>query len=175
MKTILLIFITLNTLFATTLPELLKTALNSSPTLEVINERILSNKAKTSLSSTLSNPQISYLQNSINVREPMAQKSLFIKQSLPYFGILKSQEKILFTHETILRILHKKTEVALVGQIKKEAYTLWKLESLLHIVSHFEHLTEQNIALTSAYSTTTDNLHMGIMPEIGRASCRERV
>ena len=92
-----LLFIALvfsSSLMATTLDELIQTALSNNPTLESINHRIDAVSKESEVSDSFSNPTLTYTQNTIDTNQAMSQKTVTFMQKLPYFGKRDSIKKV---------------------------------------------------------------------------------
>jgi len=152
-----------SSLYAITLDEVIANALEKKPSLESISHRISANKSNIDMSNQFANPEISYIENTIDENQAMSQRTVSIKQKLPYFGKRESMQKIARAQEDVLQATLEKARVSLVNAIKSQAYSIWELESLYKIICDYEVLTQQNIDLFESYTTTSDNQHMGIM------------
>jgi len=160
---ILFISLLFSSLHALSLDEVIAKALYENPSLESINHRIVANRSKIDVSDQLSNPELSYIENTIDEDQAMSRRMLSLKQKLPYFGKRDSLHKVAQAEEGVLRESLEQAKVSLVNAIKNQAYTVWELEQLYKTIREYEDITRQNIELFESYTSTTDNQHMGIM------------
>jgi len=163
MKTLIILLSLLTYVWAQDLDDIISNALENSPSLEVLNERILANKENVLVSDAYANPEVLILTNTIDKSEPMSQTSITLRQKLPYFGKQKATRNLAVARENLLETNLQDARVKLVYLIKSEAYTLWELEGVYKIICDYEDLTKQNIELYESYTTTSDDQHMGIM------------
>ena len=163
MKTLLIFLLLVLTLNAQNLDEIISSALENSPSLEVINERILANKENISVSDSFSNPEVLILTNTIDSREPMSQSSIRLKQNLPYFGKQEAHKNLALAQGNVLENRLESAKSKLIYLVKIQAYKLWELERVYKIICDYEDLTKQNLELYESYTSTSDNQHMGIM------------
>ncbi len=159
-----------NILYAVSLDAIIDNALASNPSLQSINERIAANKESINLASQFANPELLLRINDINLDdptnrsiEPMQWMAVDFSQKLPYFGKRDAEKKIAIAQENVLIENLDSAKSALVGAIKSQAYSIWELERLVAIIGDYEDLTRQNIELYEAYTSTSDDQHMGIM------------
>ena len=160
---ILFISLLFSSLHALSLDEVIAKALYENPSLESINHRIAANRSKIDVSDQFSNPELSYIENTIDEDQAMSRRTLSLKQKLPYFGKRDSLYKVAQAEEGVLRESLEQAKVSLVNAIKNQAYTVWELEQLYKTIREYEDITRQNIELFESYTSTTDNQHMGIM------------
>ena len=156
-------FLHASTLYAITLDEVIADALEKNPSLESISHRISANKSNIDVSNQFSNPEISYTDNTIDENQAMSQRTISVKQKLPYFGKRESMQKVARAQEGVLQENLEQARASLVNAIKIQAYNVWELENLYKIICDYEDLTRQNINLFESYSMTSDDQHMGIM------------
>lgn len=163
MRHILWILLLGSGLYAITLDEAIERALKENPSLEAIHERILAGRSAVDASDQFSNPEISYVQNTLDNRQAMSQKIVTLKQKLPYYGKRESMQKVALAQDGVLQESLVKAQAGLVYAIKEEAYTVWELERVYAITCGYEELTKQNIDLHESYSSISDSHHLGIM------------
>ena len=150
-------------LYGLSLDEVISKAMNKSPSLESIQHRISANRYEVDASGQFSNPEISYVQNTLDKDQAMSRQTLTLKQNLPYFGKRERRHDVAQAEEEVLKENLEEAKVKLVNAIKNQAYTVWELEELYKILHEYEELTRQNIELFESYTSTSDNQHMGIM------------
>jgi len=157
------IFLHASGLYAITLDEVIANALDKSPSLESISHRISANKSNIDFSNQFANPEISYMENTIDENQAMSQRTISVRQRLPYFGKRESMRKIARAQEDVLQENLEQAKISLVSAIKTQAYNVWELEKFYKIICDYEDLTRQNINLFESYSMTSGDQHMGIM------------
>ncbi len=150
-------------LSSATLEDVIQSSLAKSPSLDVITARLQANKQSISLANQFSNPELLLTRNTLNSSQAMHQTVLSVKQKLPFFDKRNKRKNVALAEANILDEKLQAAKVMLVGQIKKEAYTIWELEALKKVVYAYIKLTQGNVELYEAYVSTTDNQHMGIM------------
>ncbi|MDF1880191.1 TolC family protein [Sulfurimonas sp. MAG313] len=162
-KYFLLLLLLSPSLFSLGLEEVITRALEKSPSLEAITYRMTASHSTVDSSNQFSNPVISLADNTLPSNQAMSRSTLSLAQKLPYFGKRDSLEKIALAQEGVIGINLEQAKVALVNEIKNQAYGIWELEELYKIIEEYEHVTRQNIGLFESYTATYDNQHMGIM------------
>ena len=157
-------------LHASSLNNLIEKALKSHPSLLIIKERISFAENNILLSRKFSNPKLILGINDIQTDditnrsiERMQTSSVSIEQQLPYFGKRDAKELSANALKEIQMLTLEDSKTELISKIKQSAYKTWELKTLYEIICKFESLTEQSIDLSSAYSATSPNQHMGIM------------
>ncbi|PHR54172.1 MAG: hypothetical protein COA44_14085 [Arcobacter sp.] len=161
-----LLFISLflsSSIYALSLETVIQKALEANPSLESINHKIAANKSNINVSNQFDNPVLSLADNNLDKDQAMSRSTITITQKIPYFGKRDSLEGTAIAEEAVLSQNLEKAKVALVNEIKNQAYTIWELEELYKIIKEYEHITKQNIELFESYTATADNQHMGIM------------
>lgn len=158
---VLLFFI--GTLNALSLDEVIERALNEKPSLASIEARIQAGRSAVETSDQFSNPQISYIQNTLDKAQAMHQKTLTLQQNLPYYGKRAHRRKAALAQEGVLIESLVKAKAALVYAIKEQAYTLWELEKVYTLTCDYEVLTQHTIDLYTSYSSISQGYHLGIM------------
>jgi len=153
----------ISSLYALTLDEIIEFSLSKNLSLEVIEKRLDANKQNINLSKQFGNPELLVTTNTLDSSQPMSQTVMTLKQKLPYYGKRTLNEKVALSEDEVIMQQLKNAKVALVGEIKAEAYTIWELEALYSITDEYIGLTEKNIALYTSYAGVNSNLHMGLM------------
>lgn len=159
----LIISLLSSSLYGLSLDEVISKAIDENPSLEAINQRILANQSTIDASTIFSNPELSYMRNTIDEKQAMSRQTLTLKQKLPYLGKRDSRYAVAQAHEEVLKESLEKSRVRLVLSIKNQAYAIWELEQLHKIIRDYKGLTKQNIELFESYTSTSGNHHMGIM------------
>jgi len=162
-KTLIIMVLFVNTIYAVSLDEILSSALAKSPSLESINAKIEANRESVAISDQFSNPIVTLNTNTLDASQAMSQTLLSLKQRLPYYSKRDTRESVALAEGNILDERLNLARVALVAEIKREAYTLWSLRELFGVIESYISLTKQNIELYESYATVSDNKHMGLM------------
>ncbi len=157
----LLFFI--GTLNALSLDEVIERALDEKLSLASIEARVQASRSAVEASDQFANPQIAYVQNTLDKAQAMHQKTLTLQQNLPYFGKRESRRKAALAQESVLYESLVKAKAALVYAIKEQAYTLWELEKVYTLTCDYEVLTQHTIDLYTSYSSISEGYHLGIM------------
>ena len=164
MKTLLLSALLLGaSLNAFTLEEVIQSSLSKNPSLEVIEARLEANKQNIDVANQFTNPEMSLTSNTIDSSQAMSQTVVTIKQKIQYYNKRNSKQEVSLANEELLKEQLNSAKVALVGEIKQEAYTLWELREQKRIINEYIKLTQKNIELFEAYTSVSENQHMGIM------------
>jgi len=157
-------------LSAVSLDSLIVASLQEHPSLQAIKERISSANITVLLSRKLSNPKLTLNINDIQLNdinnrsiERMQSSAITLEQKLPYFGKLDLKEKSALANKETKIFMLEEAKALLVSKIKHSAYKVWELTTMYSIICKFEELTQQSIDLSTAYTVTTPNQHMGIM------------
>jgi len=163
-KTLLLSALLMSaTLNAFTLEEVIDSSLLKNPSLDVIKARLEANKQSIDVANQFTNPEMSLTSNSIDSSQAMSQTVLTVKQKIQYYNKRDSKQEVSLAQEEFLKEQLNSAKVALVGEIKQEAYTIWELREQKRIINEYIKLTQKNIELFEAYTSVSSNQHMGIM------------
>lgn len=164
MKTFLLSALLMGaSLNAFTLEEVIQSSLSKNPSLDVIEARLEANKQSIDVANQFTNPEMSLTSNTIDSSQAMSQTVVTIKQKIQYYNKRDSKQEVSLANEELLKEQLNSAKVALVGEIKQEAYTLWELREQKRIINEYIKLTQKNIELFEAYTSVSSNQHMGIM------------
>ena len=164
MKTFLLSALLMGaSLNAFTLEEVIQSSLSKNPSLDVIEARLEANKQSIDIANQFTNPEMSLTSNTIDSSQAMSQTVVTIKQKIQYYNKRDSKQEVSLANEELLKEQLNSAKVALVGEIKQEAYTLWELREQKRIINEYIKLTQKNIELFEAYTSVSSNQHMGIM------------
>jgi len=150
-------------LSATTLSELINSALLKSPSLEAIDSKLKANKQNINISNQFANPELLLTKNTLDSSEPMSKTVLTLKQKIPYFSKRDTSKKVALAEDDILKEKLHNAKVTLVAELKNQAYTLWELRELYKITDSYIALTKQNIDLYESYTSVSANHPMDIM------------
>ncbi len=155
---------------AATLDSIIENALASHNSLQTIQERLYAEDHQTSATRNFANPEISFAINDIQFddvtdrsREPMQTTSINLKQKFPSFGKRDAATQRSRAQKKFIASTLEEAKVKLVEQIKITAYGIWEVDEELKIIGEYIKVTQQNIELNTAYSSTRSNSHMGIM------------
>ncbi len=169
MKQILLMIFPL-LLSATTLDAIIEKALNSHNSLQAIQERLYAEDHQISATRNFANPEISFAINDIQFdditdrgREAMQTSSVSLKQKFPSFGKRDAATQQSRAQKRVIASTLEEAKVKLVEQIKITAFRIWEVDEELKIIDEYIKVTQHNIELNTAYSSTRSNSHMGIM------------
>ena len=169
-KIIILILFGIMSLRAVSLDSLIEVALLNHPSLQAIKERIASADTTVLLSRKISNPKLAFGVNDIQLNdisnrsiERMQTSTITLEQKLPYFGKLDAKEDNARVTKEFQSLKLEEAKALLVSKIKYSVYRIWELTTIYEIICRFEELTQQSIDLSTAYTTTVPNQHMGIM------------
>lgn len=164
MKTVILsIFLLCSGLQAITLEKIIAYSLEKNPSLESIKKRVQANQYNTALSNQFQNPELLITKNTLDSSEPMSQSVVTLKQNIPFYNKRDTNEKVALAEDALLQEKLHAAKTKLVQKMKKEAYTIWKLQELYKIIDEYVTLTQQNIELYESYTSIDANQHMGIM------------
>jgi len=157
-------------LSAARLDAIIEQALSSHSSLQAIEERLNAQEYLISETRNFSNPEISFAINDIQFddvtdrsREPMQTASVSLRQKFPSFGKRDADTQQRRAQKRVVALTLDEAKVKLVEQIKIAAYSIWEVDEELHIIDEYITLTQQNIELNTAYTSTRASSHMGIM------------
>jgi outer membrane protein TolC len=152
------------------LSALIENAKNSHISLRAIEQKLNALDDEYDATRNFSNPELSLSVSDIQFNdptnrriEPMQFSSINFKQKIPYFGKRDANSRIIEAQKHKLGITLEDAKVKLIKEIKLTAYSIWQAEQQLRINSDYITLTEQNIELYTAYSSSDTSAHMGIM------------
>ena len=164
MRTLILSFLLFsNALFGVELESLINTALQKSPSLEVINARLTANKQSIDIADQFANPEVALVKNTLDSSQAMSKTVLSVKQNIPYYSKRAKREGVALAEDAVLKEKLRAAEAKLVERIKTEAYTIWELRELTKIIDEYISLTKRNITLYESYTSIGASGHMGIM------------
>lgn len=157
-------------LFAIPLSILIEHAKNNHTSLKSLEQRLSAIDNEYEISRNFQDPMVSLTVNDIQLDnitnrsiEPMQYTAINVSQKIPYFGkrdafgnkILAKKEKVRLTIDAM--------KVNLTQKIKIAAYSIWEREEELKVTNQYISLTQQNIELYSAFSSSDTKSHMSIM------------
>ena len=155
---------------AVTLDAVIEKALSSHSSLQAIEERLNAEDYRISATRNFADPEIAFAVNDIQLDditnrslEPMQTTSITLKQKFPSFGKRDAATQQLRARKNVIVSSLEEAKVKLVEQIKMTAYGIWEVDEELRIIGEYIQVTQQNIDLNTAYSSTRASSHMGIM------------
>ena len=170
MKTFLLIMSITGLLEAETISQLVAHALKKHPSLHAIQHRLSAMDEKVARSGHWNNPNLILNINDIRFDdpgnrslEPMQTQGVTLKQCFPWFGKTAAREHLTEERKHLLLNSYAEAKVKLAEEIKKSAYTILEIRKRLRIVNDYERLTQQNIDLYDAYTSTDTKSHSNSM------------
>ena len=157
-------------LFAVSLDTLIENAKDTHTSIKAIQHRISAIDYEYDVSRNFSNPELSINVSDIHLKdisnrsiEPMQYSSINFKQKIPYFGKRDANSKKISAKKQRISLTLDEAKVKLVKAIKTTAYSIWQRDQELKITNEYIKLTQQNIELYSAYSSSDTSSHMSIM------------
>ncbi|BDY13719.1 TolC family protein [Hydrogenimonas cancrithermarum] len=157
---------------ATTLQQLIDSALANHPSLDVAKSRIAAADYAVQRAKNFDNPVLGLSVNDLRLDdftnrslEPMQTQAVTLSQKIPWFGKRETKKAIEEAKKSLLFASMKEAEAELVARIRQNGYRIWEIERLIAITRDTIALTEQNIELYEAYTASSEsgNTHMGIM------------
>ncbi|WP_201352736.1 TolC family protein [Hydrogenimonas urashimensis] len=157
---------------ATTLRQLIDSALAKHPSLQAIEERIAASDYALKRAKNFDNPLLGLSVNNLRLDdftnrslEPMQTQAVTITQKFPWFGKRDAKEAIEAAKKAMLFATKEAAEAVLVSRIRQTAYDLWKIDRLIDLTKKTMALTRQNVDLYEAYTASGESgkAHMGIM------------
>ena len=157
-------------LFGVPLSTLIESAKNSHTSLKVIEQKLNLLDNEYDISRNFSDPEISFTISDIQLDnptnrsiEPMQYEAINIKQKLPYFGKRDALSAKIDAKKEKVSLSMDNLRVKLTLGVKTTAYSIWQIEENLRITDEYIKLTQQNIELSSLYTTSDTSSHMSIM------------
>ena len=170
MRTVLLTIIAATLLHAENIDQLIAHALKTHPSLQSIQHRLSAMDNRIARSSNWNDPELVLNINDIQfdhptdrTLEPMQYQAVNFKQRFPWFGKTSARELLTREQKHLLLDSYAMAKVRLAEEIKKTAYTILEIKQRLKIVNDYEKLTQQNIDLYDAYSSTDAKSHSNSM------------
>ncbi len=170
MKSFLLLLLTAAALFGATTEALVKRALAAHPSLQAIEKRLSAFDDYESASRNFYDPQLSLTLNDIQFDdpfdrslEPMQYSAVNLTQKFPWFGKRDARTRDVGAKKRVVFASLEAARVKLAEAVRKTAYTIDELTQRLQVLDDYRKLTRQNIELNTAYTSTQNSRHMGIM------------
>lgn len=155
---------------ATSLDTLVENAKSSHASLQAAQQRLDAIDDEYAVTRNFANPELSLSISDIQTNdfsnrslESMQYTSIDFKQKIPYFGKRDANSKSVEAKGHQQSFTLEDARVKLVKEIKITAYNISKVEQQLSINTEYINLTNQNIALYTAYSSSDTTAHIGIM------------
>ncbi|WP_345985863.1 TolC family protein [Sulfurimonas sp. HSL-1656] len=149
---------------------LIDRSLEQHHSLKMIEQRLGAYDALEDKSSLFANPELLVGINDIQfddpmdrTLEPMQFTSVSIRQKFPWFGKRGAAGEKVRAQKAVLFASLEAAQAELAKRIRLRAYTVAELNARLGVLQNYLELTEQNIALNTAYASTQRDRHMGIM------------
>ncbi|MBD3801186.1 MAG: TolC family protein [Campylobacterales bacterium] len=149
---------------------LIDRALEQHHSLKMIEQRLGAFDAMEDKSALFANPELLVGINDVQfddpmnrTLEPMQFTSVSIRQKFPWFGKRGARGEKVRAQKAVLFASLEAAQAELAQQIRLRAYTVAELNARLEVLQNYLALTEQNIALNTAYASTQRDGHMGIM------------
>lgn len=167
---IILPLLYLSTLHAQSINQLIAQSLAKHPSLQSIQHRLSAMDERIVKSRNWSNPELLLNVNDIQFSdpgnrglEPMQTQSVNYKQRFPWFGKIDARVDFTRAQKALINDSYDILRVKLAVQIRTTAYTILEIKERLAIVKQYEKLTQQNIALYDAYTSTDSMSHSNSM------------
>ncbi len=167
---LLILLLPLALLHAETIDTLIERALSRHDSLQAIRYRLEAMDDYRSKSRNFADPQVSLSVSDIRFDDPLARDlepmqytAVNVRQTFPWFGKRDAQTKKVDAQKRWLFVSLEAAQVALAEAIRDSVYTIDELRERLKILDEYARLTRQNIDLNTAYTSTDDRRHMGIM------------
>jgi outer membrane protein TolC len=165
---ILLAFSTLAS--AESINQLIQRSFNEHPTLKSINYRLSAMDEKIAKTRNWQNPDLAFTINDIQFNdisnrslEPMQYQAVNFRQKFPWFGKLDAKETFTLAQKNVILDTYDIAKVKLAEEVRTTAYTILEYKERIAIVKQYETLTQQNIALYDAYTSTDTMSHSNSM------------
>lgn len=165
MRKILILLVTISSLFAATLEQLIDKALANSTSLSVIEQKIEGKKQDVASADLFANPTLAFTKNTLPSDQAMSQSTVSFSQKIYWWGKRDQKADLAKSDVEVEKARLDAAKVKLVYAIKTQTYKIWEIEQLLKVVDEFIDLTKSSKELYEAYSSSDDmgKNHMGIM------------
>lgn len=183
MRLIILFSIFCVSIHAAALDALIERAIAQHPSVKAIEQRLGAADDAIGSSRAFPNPELAFSVNDIQFDdpldrslEPMQFTALNVKQKFPWFGKRDAGTKRERARRKELFYSLESAQVKLAEAVRTSAFTVHELQSRLSVLRTYEKVTRRNVALNTAYSSTQQNRHMGIMSaELAMARVKIRI
>lgn len=169
MKVLLTLFLPV-LLLAIPLDILIEHTKNNHTSLKSLEQRLSAIDNEYEISRNFQDPMVSLTVNDIQLNnitdrsiEPMQYTAINVSQKIPYFGKRDAFGNKILAKKEKVRLSIDAMKVKLTQEIKMAAYSIWEKEEELKIIRQYIDLTQQNIELYSAFSSSDSKSHMSIM------------
>ncbi|GEM_PF-509826 len=159
-----------NILQAESIKQLIDYSLKKHPSLQTIQHRLSAMDERIAKSRNWANPEL--VLNMSDIRfddptnrglEPMQYQAINYKQRFPWFGKIDAREDFTRAQKSVISDSYDISKVKLAEEIRSTAYTILEIKERIRIVNQYEKLTNQNIALYDAYTSTDSMSHSNSM------------
>ena len=167
----LFIFLLLAALLqADNLDSIVAYGIGHNTSLKSLQERLLAVENEKAVSRNFSNPDLSFTVNDIQFGdptnfslEPMQFTAVNIKQKIPYFGKRDAAEAKVESKRNFLDMSLEDLKVQLVKEIKITAFSIWETQKEAEILDATIEISNQNISLDEAYTSTSNDTQLALM------------
>jgi len=166
---IVLVFVAIS-LRAESIDALIDKALEHHDSLKAIEQRIGAMDAMADKSRNFSDPELSLSVNDIQLDdplnrslEPMQFSAVNVKQKFPWFGKRDAATARVEAQKAVLFSSLEAAQAELALRIRRSVYTVQEYTQRLGIIDEYLKLAQQMIDLNTAYASTQEGRHMGIM------------
>ncbi|KYJ85939.1 TolC family protein [Sulfurovum riftiae] len=170
MRVFLLTLVMAGVLQAQSINQLIDYSLKKHPSLQTIQHRLSAMDDRIAKSRNWSNPEMILNMNDIRFDdptnrglEPMQYQAINYKQRFPWFGKIDAREHFTRAQKDVILDSYDIAKVKLAEEIRTTSYTILEIKERIRIVSQYERLTKQNIALYDAYTSTDSMSHSNSM------------
>lgn len=155
---------------AQNIDALITTALQHHPSVKAIEKRLEATERQWQTTRNFADPELSLGVNDIQFDDPLARDlepmqftSVNVKQRFPWFGKRDAAGATVKARQSALFASLESAQVALARRIRIAVYTRDEIDARLNLQDDYLKLTDQNVALNTAYAATKGGTHMGIM------------
>ncbi len=170
MRILFLVLVTMLTLNAQNIEQLIQQAIKVHPSLASIKHKLSAMDEKIALSQNFANPDVSFTVNDIQLDdpfsrdlEPMQFEALNFKQKFPWFGKLDAKENYVQAQKNVILNSYDAAKVKLAENIRMTVYTIKEIEVRIAIVNKYIAVSKQNIKLYTSYASTESQSHTNSM------------
>lgn len=157
-------------LLAVPLQTLIENAKSNHTSLKAIEQRVSAIDNEYAASKNFADPLVSLNISDIQLDdisnrsiEPMQFTAVTFSQKIPYFGKRDALGNKIKAKKNKVSLSIAQMKVKIVREIKITAYSIWEKEQELKITDEYIQLTQQNIELYSAFTSSDSSSHMSIM------------
>lgn len=174
MRTLLTILsisiLTIGSLHAQSINQLIDYSMKKHTSLQAIQHRLSAMDDRIAKSRNWANPELILNMNDIRFDdptnrglEPMQTQGINYKQRFPWFGKIDARENFSRAQKDVILNDYDLSKVKLAEAIRSTSYTILEIQERIRIVTQYEKLSKQNIALYDAYTSTDSMSHSNAM------------